>query len=330
MLTTPALVSAGNGEPAVDESPAEDRWGNFYSAYCPVMDSKGSIAGIVGVDFNAEWYDSQVARYTVSIAAVTFASVLSGVIVVTLISRNVRKRFRALENGLLELSDDMDLLMAEMASRSGYPAPQVPQENALVAQDADELEVISDKINSMRADLGVYMDYLHTQAYTDALTHMDNFSAYHELVDQMDEKIKEGTADFWVVVFDVNSLKQLNDNYGHECGNVYIKAAAQIIADGFADVRTFRIGGDEFAVIAEGYQRTNVDEGLQRIEQELTEFNATQKPSPANLVLSKGAAGFEAESDQRFKDVFDRADMAMYRDKREYYRTVGDRRKRRD
>lgn len=57
-VTTDALINASKGNPDVDKTPFTDEWGRFYSAYSPVFDSEGNIAAIVGVDFNAEWYDS--------------------------------------------------------------------------------------------------------------------------------------------------------------------------------------------------------------------------------------------------------------------------------
>ena len=55
--TTDAVKKAANGTPAVDREPYEDKWGRFYSAFSPVMDSKGNVAAIVAVDFNADWYE---------------------------------------------------------------------------------------------------------------------------------------------------------------------------------------------------------------------------------------------------------------------------------
>lgn len=56
---TDALAKAGNGTTAVDEVPYSDKWGEFYSAYSPVFDSKGNVAGIIAVDFSADWFDGQ-------------------------------------------------------------------------------------------------------------------------------------------------------------------------------------------------------------------------------------------------------------------------------
>lgn len=59
---TDALYAASRGVSAVDEDAYSDRWGRFYTAYSPVFDSSGNIAGIVGVDFEASWYEQQIKR----------------------------------------------------------------------------------------------------------------------------------------------------------------------------------------------------------------------------------------------------------------------------
>lgn len=56
---TPALESALNGTAAMDEVETVDRWGTFYSAFSPVYNSAGEVAGVIAVDFDAEWYDSR-------------------------------------------------------------------------------------------------------------------------------------------------------------------------------------------------------------------------------------------------------------------------------
>ena len=58
--TTEALVMASKGTPAVDDYPTSDEWGEYYSAYSPVFDSNGEIAGVIGVDFPRDWYEDQI------------------------------------------------------------------------------------------------------------------------------------------------------------------------------------------------------------------------------------------------------------------------------
>lgn len=61
---TEALASAGRGIAAVDEVPYTDQWGEFYSAYSPVFDSTGKVAGIVAVDFAVDWFEDQLSSQT--------------------------------------------------------------------------------------------------------------------------------------------------------------------------------------------------------------------------------------------------------------------------
>ncbi len=69
--TTDALKKAAQGTPGVDKIATSDKWGKFYSAYSPVFDSQGNVAGIVGVDFDAEWFDEKVNSYRLIVVFLT-------------------------------------------------------------------------------------------------------------------------------------------------------------------------------------------------------------------------------------------------------------------
>lgn len=327
-VVTPALVSAAQGAPAVDQDTAEDRWGNLYSAYCPVYNSSDEIVGIVGVDFDSAWYDAQLRSLSISIAIVTAISLLVGIALVTQMTHRVRLRFRDLDEGISGLSDNVDVLMSEMASYSGFDLPEAEaasQAGGVDAQEVgtDELDALSNKIHEMQSGMSMYLDYLHTQAYTDALTKVNNTSAYHEAVQAIEDQIAAGTANFWVAIFDINSLKQLNDNYGHECGDYYIQESARAIAHVFGEERTYRIGGDEFAVITEDLTQAQMTARLDMVTAGLAVFNTSDKPYPAELSLSQGASQYDSEKDASFRDVFARADHIMYGNKRLFYQTKG-------
>ncbi|MBR5381325.1 MAG: hypothetical protein IK136_01755, partial [Oscillospiraceae bacterium] len=76
IVYTEALYKASLGTPAADEEPYSDAWGRFYSAYSPVFDSSGKVAGIVAVDFSADWYDEQVERQVRAIVVCVGASLV--------------------------------------------------------------------------------------------------------------------------------------------------------------------------------------------------------------------------------------------------------------
>ncbi len=88
---TEALDKAGSGAAAVDEVPYKDAWGEFYSAYSPVFDSSGNVAGIIAVDFSADWFDAQLSEQTrsnlISHGTILILSLLVGAVLSLLIVR---------------------------------------------------------------------------------------------------------------------------------------------------------------------------------------------------------------------------------------------------
>lgn len=305
IVVTRAVIEAGKGVASVDDEPAADRWGNFYSVYSPVFDSKGAVAGLVGIDFDAEWYDKEVWHYTVSITLFTVLAVLAGGAVVFIITHNVRTRFRKLDAGLSRLRLSINKLMENVGAVS---------EKALEAEEEtseDEIERLEITIDIMQKEMGVYIDHLHRQAYTDSLTRVGNSAAYHERIKALEDKMPDVA--FSIAIFDVNGLKQINDNLGHEYGDVAIVGAAKCIERVFGSDDTYRMGGDEFAVV-----RAHIDEDeMAAVAAAVEAFNAEQRK--VVLAISMGVAHYVPGADASSKQVFARADQAMYMDKKNFY-----------
>lgn len=335
VVITDALVSAGKGTAAVDTAPYRDRWGNYYSAYSPVFDSKGDIAGLVGIDFGSQWYDKQVRKNTVSVLIVCFLSLLFGGLVAVILTDKFRKRFELMNKELSQLSEDVDSLTEEIVSATpemlrsankGKADEAASPETGKVPSN-DEIEIFSDKIRHMQNELRRYIEYIHAQAYTDVSTGVGNKTAYLELVKSLNDEISQGGASFAIAVFDLNGLKKINDNCGHEYGDMIISGAAICIGAVYGASRTFRIGGDEFISVLKGETKDGVVSQFEKLNDYVEKFNRKAEVNEEKLSLSMGAAEYVPDLDQSFKTVFKRADEQMYFDKGEYYRKYGDRRK---
>ena len=324
VVVSSGLIKAGKGVSAVDDAPLQDRWGNYYSSYSPVFDSAGNVAGVVGVDFDAEWYDEQVRANTISITVTSILSVLIGALVVILITYRVRRKLHEIDGGLSALSKNVDRLMEEVVSIYGHEAKPAPEQRVY----ADELEALGAKIQNMQGDMVLYLDYLQNKAYVDALTKVRSASAYHELVEGIEKKVAAGSARFCVAVFDINSLKEINDTHGHGCGDMIIEGAANAISGAFGVEFTYRIGGDEFAVVLEDVDPAQMARQMDAVDAGVERFNARHRAEGVALAISKGMAEYRPGEDSGYKEVFARADRTMYERKKAYYETVGDRRAR--
>ena len=264
IVYTDALYNASLGTPSVDQTPYEDKWGRFYSAYSPVFDSTGKVSGIVAVDFDAEWYENQLAKQATTTVTMGAVSLIIGAIIVIVMTSRTRKDLRLVRK----------------------------------------------------------------QAYADGLTDTKNNTAFLEEIKELDDMIEAGVAEFSVAVFDLNGLKNINDNFGHASGNAALTDAASVLVTVFGDDNVYRTGGDEFIVIRRSDTEEDIKKLFSDLDKEFAVLNADEKTYPRPLSLSKGCAEFTKDEDSSCKEVLKRADKMMYADKAEFYMKNGDRRKR--
>ena len=161
---------------------------------------------------------------------------------------------------------------------------------------------------AFREALGSAMDLAHR----DALTGTASKHAYVKAEDALNTRIEAGeNLTFAVAVCDINGLKKVNDTQGHLAGDAYIKDAADMVSRCLEGGEVFRVGGDEFAVLLRGpayEKRTDL----------LVQLTKTQETRRKNgqVTVACGLAEYEQGNDRRVQDVFDRADRAMYENKK--------------
>ena len=148
-----------------------------------------------------------------------------------------------------------------------------------------------------------------SQAKIDALTGVKNRHAYLETESRIDRQIAENCVEpFAIVMMDLNDLKKINDTAGHQSGDQYLRDACKIICDIFKHSPVFRVGGDEFAVIAQGNDYLNLDKRLE----EMADHNMKALAS-GGIVIACGMSRFD--NDICTANVFERADQNMYTNK---------------
>ena len=148
-----------------------------------------------------------------------------------------------------------------------------------------------------------------SEASIDALTGVKNKHAYMEAEIRLDRLIGEHRQpEFAIVIMDVNDLKKVNDSAGHQAGDQYLIDACGIICRIFKQSPVFRVGGDEFAVIAQGHDFDHIGELIDR----MSEHNRDASRS-GGIVIACGMAKFD--NDVCVASVFERADEKMYENK---------------
>ena len=104
-------------------------------------------------------------------------------------------------------------------------------------------------------------------------------------------------------------MKEINDTLGHQAGDELLKEACAIICDTFKRSPVFRVGGDEFAIVARNADYDNIENLLAT----LSEINEANKKT-GGIVVACGMSRYNG--DRSIEDVFKRADEQMYINKR--------------
>ena len=114
---------------------------------------------------------------------------------------------------------------------------------------------------------------------------------------------------------DINGLKPVNDEFGHETGDALIRGLAHILRETFRDADAIgRLGGDEFAVLLFGAADDKVSTPMDRLSAAIEQFNASGEGAGA-LSVSIGCAS-RGPGGQPIDELLAAADAAMYERKR--------------
>ena len=158
---------------------------------------------------------------------------------------------------------------------------------------------------------------LNRKVFVDSLTSVRNKGAYTEYIRNLQERIDGGEQfDLAIGIFDCNNLKTVNDECGHDKGDIYLKNSCMLICKVFDHSPVFRIGGDEFAVFLMNDDFKN-REMLEKIfEDKRIAICRDAKNNWEEIHIAYGFAEFDPKQDPTVSDAARRADKIMYENKR--------------
>ena len=162
------------------------------------------------------------------------------------------------------------------------------------------------------------VDDLNKKVFVDALTNVRNKGAFNECLKELQGRINKSKESYPVAIgmLDCDNLKKINDQYGHEKGDFYLKGASRLICHVFRHSPVFRIGGDEFAVVIENEDYRNMEgliKSFYRRKRELCELAENEWDE---VHISLGIAEYDPKQDNDINDTVRRADKIMYENKR--------------
>ena len=154
-------------------------------------------------------------------------------------------------------------------------------------------------------------------ALTDPLTGLPNRRAIEAwAAHELPAAVRHGFA-FWVVAIDLDHFKHVNDVYGHEAGDIVLKAFGEILRGNTrsSDI-SGRIGGEEFLHVITHADETSLPAIVERTRAKLSAHAFTFGDSTVMVTASFGVTGFRGgEGAPGFPELVKRADRALYKAK---------------
>ena len=161
------------------------------------------------------------------------------------------------------------------------------------------------------------VETLNKRVFVDALTSVRNKGAYADYIQKLQDRLDQGESfQFAMGVFDCDDLKTINDDYGHDKGDLYLKAASRLICHTFQHSPVFRTGGDEFAVILMNEDFENREELISQFDRAREAVCAEAENPWDEVSVARGIAVYDPKTDPAVIDTVRRADKIMYENKR--------------
>ena len=160
-----------------------------------------------------------------------------------------------------------------------------------------------------------YIFIISVNASKDPLTNLYDRRTYYEDISKYKELVNG------IVQIDMNELKYLNDNYGHEAGDVALTELANIFESSInpSTMCVYRLSGDEFLILMYQGKLADLESTVEVIRKKL---------ASSNYSAAIGYFYYEKEDGITYKDALKKAEELMYEDKNIYYKESGhDRRK---
>lgn len=193
---------------------------------------------------------------------------------------------------------------------------------ALPLERGDEIGVLARSFQDMQTQTRAYLDDLHKSrsalaqlASHDPLTGLANRRHFQERLEHAVATCRRNGQALAVLYIDLDNFKDINDGYGHACGDKVLQTVAQRLRHTVREIDTVaRLGGDEFVVLFDAVlDRDTVVRIAEKLLQALRQ-PVVVNDKPLRVLASIGISLYPQDGDNA-DCLLNFADRAMYRSK---------------
>lgn len=169
-------------------------------------------------------------------------------------------------------------------------------------------------ITRLRAQISHALSTIERLAIIDDLTQVFNRRQMYKILEHQKALVDRGVHPFSICIFDLDHFKQVNDTYGHSCGDIVLKTIAQETQRNLRNIdHIARYGGEEFILILTNVEKDQAIICADRIRKLVKKIEYENMPSDFRMSISVGVTEYQAS--EIIQQAINRADTALYRAK---------------
>ena len=189
-----------------------------------------------------------------------------------------------------------------------HAVDQIKADSPIQETGANEFRYLAKAYNNLYSVYKKSIEHLNFKASHDELTGAYNRAGFDLLLSGLDMNST------YMMIFDVDDFKVVNDTWGHDVGDRVLQKLVQILKSSFrSDDYVCRIGGDEFAVFMVHSNETQnklIERKIEQINEELENTEDGLPPFSVSVGIAHGSQAADAEA------LFKKGDEALYASKK--------------
>lgn len=194
---------------------------------------------------------------------------------------------------------------------------EIPVSQVLIAHKNERGEV--EHMSTIMRDISERKEAeeaLRRMSLSDQLTGLYNRRGFFLLAQQQLNSARTQPGHAFLLYFDLNDFKPINDTFGHQAGDEALREVAGLLQETFRDSDIIgRLGGDEFVALAVNCLDPSGEVLLSRLDERLAAHNA-RAGRPFALSIGRGVSRFDPDKPKNLQQLLDEADQRLYEDKR--------------
>lgn len=296
----------------------ESEWGTDYTLARPVVTSDGEHFATLCADISIADIDQAIySNIMKGVVALLLLCLAFTALLLLWLQHNVTTPLSLLQKSVVRFAENSK---EKRNLEELYQPPQLTVRNEISAL-SDEITKLSVSMKNYIIDiisaenvtkaLRARVTEIHSFAYQDMLTKVKNKEAYTKGIEILRSDIDRGTAEFAIVMVDLNYSKKVNNDYGREHADQYISGSCQMICQVYKRSPVYRIAGDEFIVILQGQNYRDRDALLDQINDSFITSMHNESAVPWERYSAAAGMGVYQPGDS-IEEVYNRAEQQMY------------------